>query len=42
MMRKVLIGMLGFLIACGLAAAGYHFGQHLAQQDNSESAAPHH
>jgi hypothetical protein len=40
MFRKVLIGMLGFLIACGLAAAGYRFGQHLAQQDSTNNTAP--
>lgn len=37
MFRKVLIGMLGFLIACGLAAAGYRLGQHLAQNDSHAS-----
>ncbi len=40
MFRKVLIGMLAFLIACGLAAAGYRVGQHLAQQDGTSSARP--
>lgn len=37
MFRKVLIGMLGFLIACGLATAGYHFGQHLARQEHRDN-----
>ncbi|HEX7989013.1 MAG TPA: hypothetical protein VF513_02550 [Stenotrophomonas sp.] len=39
MFRKILIGMLGFLIVCGLAAAGYRVGQELAQHDrNTQSA----
>ncbi|WP_449467639.1 hypothetical protein [Stenotrophomonas humi] len=42
MSRKLLIGLLCFLVACLLGAAGYRFGQHLAHQDNAESAAPHH
>lgn len=37
MFRKVLVGMLGFLITCGLAAAGYRVGQHLAQQGGAHS-----
>ncbi|WP_269792094.1 hypothetical protein [Stenotrophomonas sp. Iso1] len=42
MFRKILIGMLGFLIVCLLGAAGYRFGQHLADQDNNAATAPRH
>ncbi len=38
MFRKILIGMLGFLVVCVLAAAGYRLGQQLAQQENPLSA----
>ncbi len=30
MVRKVLIGMLGFLLICVIGGAGYRLGQHLA------------
>lgn len=42
MLRKVLIGMLGFLIVCLLGDAGYRFGQHLAHQDDSADTTPRH
>ncbi len=38
MFRKILIGMLGFLIVCVLAAAGYRVGQQLAQQERTAAA----
>ena len=30
MVRKMLIGMLGFLLICLICGAGYRLGQHLA------------
>jgi len=39
MFRKILIGMLGVLIVCGLAAAGYRVGQQLAQHDRVAQSA---
>ncbi|MGE8218527.1 MAG: hypothetical protein ACN6OU_02090 [Stenotrophomonas acidaminiphila] len=33
MARRILIGMLGFLLACLIGAAGYRLGQHLAGHD---------
>ncbi len=38
MFRKIMIGMLGFLVVCILAGAGYRVGQHLAQQDKAAVA----
>lgn len=35
MFRKILIGMIVFLMACSIAAAGYQFGQYLAQRDGA-------
>jgi hypothetical protein len=42
MFRKILIGMLGFLVACGLAAAGYQMGRHLAYKQDNTPVVPSH
>ncbi len=35
MIRKIFLGFLAVAIVCGLAASGYRFGRHLAQDDGS-------
>lgn len=42
MFRKILIGMLGFIAVCALAAAGYRIGQQIAQHDSDIAPAPQH
>ncbi|WP_293765449.1 hypothetical protein [Stenotrophomonas sp.] len=39
MTRRILIGMLGFLLACLIGAAGYRLGQHLAGDDAAPAQA---
>ncbi|WP_158549192.1 hypothetical protein [Lysobacter silvisoli] len=39
MFKKALIGMAGVLVVCLLAAAGYRYGQHLAQRDKAAEQA---
>ncbi|MEG1679426.1 MAG: hypothetical protein RR326_04965 [Stenotrophomonas sp.] len=39
MFRKILIGMLGFLVVCVLAAAGYRVGKQMALHDRITSSA---
>jgi len=40
MTRRILIGMLGFLLACLIGGAGYRLGQHLAGHHTAAAPAP--